>query len=217
MTDNEKINLIDSFDNIDELGEEHFEILKNLSSDEDDFVRSRCAAQLVNFESDESLNLLLRLMEDKDSFVRTEAYDSIAIFENEVVEKALKKAVNDEQDNLARRYAILSWVDVLLSLRGATADDILFLKSRKNIEKSADCCLSCCYGLYLFGVKEELDQILSFLKNSDYHVRCATIALLEDIIDETNEKRVKDSIGILLIAENTVAVKDRAKRFLKEM
>lgn len=216
MTNDEKINLIDSIEDIKDLGDKQFEILRNLSSDEDDFVRSRCAAQLVNFKTEESLNILLKLIGDKDSFVRTEAYDSITIFEAEVVEKALKKAIVDEQDNLARRYAILSWVDVFLSLNDATENDISFLKSQLNNEKSADCRLSYYYSLYLFGEETAINGILSFLEHQDYYIRCTVLSLLSDIANENNKELIKNAVTKLLITEDTIAVQERARRFLSE-
>ena len=217
MTDEEKINLIDSFDCIDELGKEQFEILVNLSSDKDDFVRSRCAAQLANFENEESLNILMKLLKDEDSFVRTEAYDSIAIFENEKVEKVLRKASKEEVDSLARRYAILSWVDVALSLNHESQTNIDFITDLKANEASDDCLLSCCYAQYLFGDKNVLDSILSYLKNENYQIRCMALSLLNDLLDNNNKQIIKNAITLLLISENTVPVRDRATIFLEEL
>jgi hypothetical protein len=214
ITTEEKLTLIDNLDHVDKLEEEHFKLLASLSSDKDAFVRSRCAAQLVNFENNESLELLVKLTSDKDSLVRTEAYDSLSIFKNQIVEEFLKKAIVYEKNKLARSYAILSWIDVLASVRHVSTEDIAFLQNRKIIDKSSDCRLCCSYGLYVYGVEEELVEILSHLKNSDYLIRCSAITLLNEIRNVSNENIIKEAIDKLLLSENSVAVRERAVRFL---
>lgn len=216
MTTEEKINLLNEYDNIPVLTDEHFSILNEFSYDKDSNVRSIVASLLVDFINERSKDILLRLAQDEDYLVRTEAYDSLAVFPFTDVASFLESAMKTEGNNIARSYAILSWTDVSLSLHHDMSESIDSLKKLKHNEISTHCNLSYCYALYMFGQVETLDEILFFLKNGDYHIRCATIALLDEIIDETNEKRIKDSIAILLSAENTVAVKDRAERFLKE-
>ncbi|HBT65108.1 MAG TPA: hypothetical protein DEB10_10665, partial [Ruminococcaceae bacterium] len=80
MTTEEKINLLQQYDEFAVLTDEQFEILKDMSFDDDNTVRSMVAPFLVDFISDASKNILLRLAQDEDELVRTEALDSLSVF-----------------------------------------------------------------------------------------------------------------------------------------
>lgn len=217
MTTEEKNNLLNSYNDIEALSSEHFSILQEFSNDADSTVRSRVAPFLVDFINEKTKTILIKLAEDDDPLVRTEAYDSLAVFPFNDVEIFLKKAIQKENDQIARSYAILSWSDVAILLQHCSAENILFLHKQKNKEKSSDCRLSWCYSQYIFGDKSVLEELLSFLKNENYQIRCATISLLNEIVDEGNNKLIRNAITKLLIAEDTIAVKERARRFLTEL
>jgi HEAT repeat protein len=217
MTDEEKVNLIDSLEDVDELTCEHFKFLNELSFDDDDFVRSRCAALLINFENDSSMNLLLHLIEDEDPLVRTEAYDSLSVFRKLETKNAMFNAMKKEKDCLARSFAILSWVDISIALSHIEREDIDFLKKFMSQEQSERCILSCFYGLYLFGDKNYFVKILSFLQNEDYQLRCSALNLLMDLVDAKNIEETKKSITPLSTSDENAAVRDMAQRLLKEL
>lgn len=217
MTTEEKISLLNSYDDIAVLSNEHFLILQEFSSDVDSAVRSQVAPLLVDFINETSKNILLRLAQDDDLLVRTEAYDSLAVFSFNDVEDFLKNAIQKEGDSLARSYAILSWADVVLLLQHDLSKNISFLQEQNDKEKSSDCQLSWCYAQYVFGDKSVLDELLSFLKNENYQIRCAAISLLNEIADENNNKLIRNTLTKLLIVEDTIAVQERAKRFLSKL
>jgi HEAT repeat protein len=216
MRTKEKIAILDKFNELQELDHSHFEIIAKLVFDKDDLVRSQCAALLINFVNEESKNLLFRLAQDKYDLVRTESYDSLGDFFFDDVEAFLAKAIKTELDALARRYAILSWANVVIALQQISAELVSEIEKLKAQEKAPDCALSYCYALYTFGNKHMLNEILPYLKDSDYHVRCTTISFLADIIDETNEELIKGSIEELLVTEGTIAVRSKAEEFLNE-
>ena len=217
MTVDDKLNILDKLDELDELTDEHFLVIKQYVSDDDEFVRSRCAALLVNYSNNESMDLLLTLMKDEDSFVRTEAYDSLAIFNNKTVEQSLHEAIKTETDDLARGYAILSWGDVISGLHCNTKKNINFIKQQKAEEKVSSCILHCCYALYINGQKEFFPEIISFLEDDDYHVRCATLSTLNEIIDINNQEQIKKSVIKMLETEQSIAVRDRAIKLLNSI
>lgn len=101
-------------------------------------------------------------------------------------------------------------------LKRVSVSKIEFAKNKKETEKANDYALSWCYALFMFGIKESLNELLQFLKSDDYQIRCTTLSLLSDIIDSSNEICIKDAVEWLLIAENSEAVRDRAERFIKE-
>ena len=216
MTTREKISLLQGYDDLAVLSSEHFINLKNLSYDNDTLVRSMVASLLVDFINEESKSILQRLAQDKDELVRTEALDSSSVFPFHDVVEFLEKAILSETNGLARSYAILSWTDVLLLLKGVTDEKVGFARQKRETEKSTKCALSWCYALFMFGNDIFLNEMLQFLKNDDYQIRCETLALLGDIINPNNEEQIKEAIKLLLVIENTKSVRDRAERFLEE-
>lgn len=216
MTIEEKINLLQEYDDMAILSDEQFEILKDYSIDNDNTVRRMVAPLLIDFINENSKNILLQLAQDEDELVRTEAFDSLSVFPYNDVLDFLQEAISSETSRLARSYAILSWADVVVLLKRVSVSKIEFAKNKKETEKFNDCALSWCYALFMFGIKESLNELLQFLKSGDYQIRCATLSLLSDIIDSSNETCIKNAVEQLLVAENSEAVRDRAERFLKE-
>ncbi|WFR55921.1 HEAT repeat domain-containing protein [Anaerocolumna sp. AGMB13025] len=216
MTIEEKISLLNEYMDIEKLSDKHFEILQEFSIDEDAIVRSMVAPLLVDFINETAKDILIKLAQDQDALVRTEAYDSLSVFPFGDVETLLEEFVKLEKDSLARSYAILSWADVTCGLGHVSIDKINNLKKAKLNEKSIECSLGYCYALYVFGEIEILNEILCYLRNDSYQIRCMTINLLNEIINEKNDFIIKDSIKRLLISEDTTAVKERAKNFLKD-
>lgn len=214
MTDDKKITLIDEMEDV-ELDDSHFKILKELSFDKDAFVRSGCAALLINFETEESMTLLLNLSKDDDSFVRTEAYNSLAIFYNTRVEKTLYNAVNSENDKLALKYAIVSWADIASNLYSDGFEKYInFVLNKINTEISAGCLLGYYYALHLFGYNGAVEKIISFLKNDDYSIRCSSLNILKDVLNEENKGLIKVSIIDRLKTEEAFAVKSLVAEIL---
>ena len=217
MTTNQKIDLLNQFNDAKKLSNNDFLILKKFSKDYNVEIRSIIPPILVKFVSDESKDILLTLARDIDPLVRTEAYDSLSVFLYYSVEIFLFQAIYNEPDELARSYAILSWADVVLGLKHVTAENIFYLQNRRDLDKSDDCKLSYCYGLYLFGQKNMLTEILCFLNKEDYHLRCAALNLLSELVNQENKELIRDAVMNLLTTENAVAVKDRAIRFLQDI
>lgn len=220
MKVNEKVNLIDSIENIDTLDEIHFKILKKFSYDKNSFVRSRCAALLINFETEKSLKILLRLSSDNNALVRTEAYDSLGIFYFPEVEKALFRAINLEKDCLAKQYSILSWADVVSQLHDDFKENIVFVQNiiDSNQTEDYDSChirLSCYYALKLFRC-DVINNMIDFLNSDEYTIRCSALNLLNDVADDTNRELIR-SVVELLKTEKTVAVKCEAEKILNKL
>lgn len=216
MTTEEKINLLISYGDMASLSSEHFAVLKRLSFDDDSFVRSLVAPPLVFFVNDEAKQILLVLARDNDELVRTEAYDSLSVFAHDDVESFLEKAMQTEKDELARSYAISSWADVVVSLGHDTTEKKDLLVRLKSEEKTDRCRLDFCYAQYIFGEESVLDEILGYLQNEDYQIRCSSLSLLKEIVDENNRDRIKKVLEELLMTEATVAVKDSAVILLNE-
>lgn len=193
-----------------------FEELCKMSRSRDALVRSDVASYLVNFTSKESKELLIKLAADKDALVRTEALDSLCVFYSEDIEDFLVNAIKSEPDELARCYAILSWADVAFALGHNTPENSAFIEQVMHAEDSQHCRTSCCYAQYIFGNKAKLDEMLTFLNNDDYNIRCSAINLLREFVNSENKEKISTAVRKLLESEPTAAVKDAAERLLAE-
>lgn len=121
--------------------------------DSDWFIRSRVPVLLMDILNQESLAILITLANDKNPLVRTEAYDSLSVFPFQQAIDSLYIAIEKEQDDLARSYAILSWADCIALLNQIGNDKINFAENQKTNEKSKICILSWLYSLCKFGEK----------------------------------------------------------------
>ena len=92
MKTKEKLQLLISYEEKEELKEKHLKRLIKFSKDKDPLVRSSAASLLINFENKAAKKALLELAGDKKAMVRCEAYDSLSVFQRKDVEKFLKKS-----------------------------------------------------------------------------------------------------------------------------
>ena len=215
MTNDEEINnivnIIDSLEDIENFTDKHFEIVRKYVSHENAFIRSRCAYMLGEFGTEQARNLLYDLCRDTDSFVRTETYDSLVFFPDSFTESLLYNAVMNETDDLACRYAVLSWCDVVYHLHEKYDNDMKFLL---EILETGKCQFECRYGLYLLGDRQALNEMLDFLKSGDYTVRCSVLNLLSDIMKKEDKDIIMSAVEELLKTEETTAVKADAEKIM---
>lgn len=204
---------------MDELNNNHFEIIKEFSLDKDALLRSRCAALLINFQTDDSLKLLLHLCSDTDDLVRAEAYDSLGAFVFPKVERTLFKSINSEKNTLPLEYAIFSWADVSSKLHNDFHFHISFIKKLLQKNKSEEYAesqirLACCYALQLFGCNS-IYSMIQFLNHEEYLIRCSALNLLYDVLNKENEDLIKSAVLERLNNEETIAVKCEAEKFFQ--
>lgn len=195
MTSDEKIKLLTKYENAQKLTKKHLKKIVKLSKDKNVLVRSIVAELLGNFENNKSKKVLLKLACDKKALVRVDAYDSLSIFQSEEVERFLRKAILKEKNEIACAYAIMSWSDIVLVMDRDISKKRLFInkiKKIKRIQKSEQCMLSCYYAQYILGKRKSIKKILSFLNSKDYHIRCAAINTLEEILKPDNGQLIQN-------------------------
>ena len=220
MKTKKKLQLLISYEERAELKEKHLKKLLKFSKDKDSLVRSSAASILINFENKAAKEALLELAGDKKAMVRCEAYDSLSVFHRKDVEKFLKKAVEEEENELALSYAIMSWADVAAA-RGKNVEEkrsyATHLQRIMQIKKWNQCSMSCFYAEYVLGRKSAIEGIIYYLEGSDYRLRCGAINLLGLLAEDENRGFIKESLEKRLEHEETAAVRSAAEKLLKEI
>ena len=67
-------------------------------------------------------------------------------------------------------------------------------------------------GKYSFGEKNVLNEILNYIKNTDYHIRCSVLSIIQLILEDENcteewKRKIKTTLTELLKREKANAVK----------
>ncbi len=136
------------------------------------------------------------------------------------MEKFLKKAVEEEENELALSYAIMSWADVAAA-RGKNVEEkrsyATHLQRIMQIKKWNQCSMSCFYAEYVLGRKSAIEGIIYYLEGSDYRLRCGAINLLGLLAEDENREFIKESLEKRLEHEETAAVRSAAEKLLKKL
>lgn len=184
------------------------------STHTDSYIRDLVASMLAYFPSSETEQILIRLAKDPDVLVRTDAYDSLGSCPSKESFTFLRTAISIEPDPTARYYAICSCADVMYALAPTTANDTdLFIQISIN-DPSSLCRLGAFYARYILGEVNVLDAIIGFLSCNDYHVRCATIAILAELKEDANIEYLTSVIKKHMLTESSEAVKSCMDSFV---
>lgn len=211
MVVKEKIELLNSYDELNEFTDKQKLLLRKLSYDSNSFVRGLVASLMVKFIDEFGFEILNRLSKDNNDYVRTEVFDSLSVFNDMNTVTLLQNAISTDTNNLAKSYAIMSLGDVVYSL-GISNDFKEYVYKIKSCNKSKDCILSCLYCLYLFG-ENVIDEIFLLLNDKDYHIRLSAISILEEIVNNDNLDIITSKLNYRLKIEDCSSVIDKIKNF----
>jgi len=197
----------DEFDAIDKLADiekledgssENIKRLLELSHDADDEVRCRAIEAFENFEpTDAILSRVREGINDEDEIVRAMSIELLGDW-----------ADVDSIDNLYRAFGDVSDIvraAALTSLGQMGRKDVAGVLEGKyplfeGIEK-----VSAAMALYSLGEKQYLDDLLSFLDDDYYLIRCRTANLLCSFVDEPDKAKVIEKMESVLALEKTEA------------
>lgn len=211
MVVKEKIELLNSYDELNEFTDKQKLLLRKLSYDSNSFVRGLVASLMVKSIDEFGFEILNRLSKYNNDYVRTEVFDSLSVFNDMNTVTLLQNAISTDTNNLAKSYAIMSLGDVVYSL-GISNDFKEYVYKIKSCNKSKDCILSCLYCLYLFG-ENVIDEIFLLLNDNDYHIRLSAISILEEIVNNDNLDIITSKLNDRLKIEDCSSVIDRIKNF----
>lgn len=211
MVAKDKIELLNSYDELNEFTDKQKLLLRKLSYDSNSFVRGLVASLMVKSIDEFGFEILNRLSKDNNDYVRTEVFDSLSVFNDMNTVTLLQNAISTDTNNLAKSYAIMSLGDVVYSL-GISNDYKQYVDKIKSCNKSKDCILSCLYCLYLFG-ENVIDEIFLLLNDNDYHIRLSAISILEEIVNNDNLDIIISKLSDRLKIEDCSSVIDKIKNF----
>lgn len=211
MVVKEKIELLNSYDELNEFTDKQKLLLRKLSYDSNSFVRGLVASLMVKSIDEFGFEILNGLSKDNNDYVRTEVFDSLSVFNDMNTVTLLQNAISTDTNNLAKSYAIMSLGDVVYSL-GISNDFKEYVYKIKSCNKSKNCILSCLYCLYLFG-ENVIDEIFLLLNDNDYHIRLSAISILEEIVNNDNLDIIISKLSDRLKIEVCSSVIDKIKNF----
>lgn len=190
-------------------------ILINLSHHDDSEIRAYVAELLALANDVEAERTLITLSNDEDELVRVNACDSLSTFATTNSYEQLLKCILNDQSLLVKKYAILSLIDIMKYVNVDKNElNMLFgnLTQKDDISISA----SGFKGLYMMGDKEHLNDIINLLTAEDYRDRCTVINILEDIMENDNQKLIFSALIKLRKTEKSEAVNSIIDKVISE-
>ena len=178
----------------EELDENDYKILNELSYDKEVMIRDLVAEILVESSNENGEEILLRLTNDKEWLVRADACDSLCISASVTTYNLLKKIAKKDTSGYVRGYAILSLGDIADKIN--KEDELLeYLEDRLKHEKVQFTKINICTVLYNLGRKEYFGKLLSMINSKKYTNRGAVVNCLKYIANESNRDMI---INVLL-------------------
>lgn len=193
-------------------------ILLSLSENSSAEVRSWFAKSLVYHDSHEfAVRELCKLARDKNALVRVEAVDSLSFYVTQESFETMCMSLNDE-DELVRAYAAFGLAVIGRVVSKEQAIFLLDIHSKR--EESCRTLVGIYEGLYILGKDENLRSLIDLFHSKDYHVQCAVLHALDEIVAPDNLSELKhfvDSIDISLCVPAVAGVIRQLKKTCCEM
>jgi HEAT repeat protein len=204
----EKLTEIEKLDNG---SSQNIDRLLELSHDSDNEVRYRSIETFENFDepTEAILSRVREGLNDENEIVRTTSIELLGDWEDVDSIEMLYSALDDESD-IVRGAA-------LTSLGQMGRKDIIEVVEEKypgfeGIEK-----VSAAIALYSLGEKRYLDDLLSFLDDDYYLIRCRTANSLCRFVDEQDKAKVIEKMEFALAIEKTVAAASSLSNAITEL
>jgi HEAT repeat protein len=190
---------------------EALRLLLAQASDRHFMVRARVAEMLGSFRSSPSVRMLRHLLSDADDLVRLNAAEALGQVGNSNSIDALLHAIRVDRDELVRAYAAeslgqLRATGVRVALRDCLAS-----------ESSAAVRLRLVGALYILGERRRWRELIDFLDDPNYQVRCAAAAMLEERMTPGRRHIIGDALKKRLAKERTEAVRSRLLDILQHL
>lgn len=200
----------------DNFNEVELDQLKELSTHEDECIRSRVAEILVDFTEEKGEQILINLIKDSDSLVRTEACDSLKYSNSHETYKLLSQVAYRDSNGMVRGYAVSSLGEISKRI-GEEKETVKYLKELLKREKVVFTRINLFKELYSLGEEQYLGLLLDCIDSKVYRNRCASINSLKEIIKSENKKIIMEALIARNKIEKTRAVKSSIESLIENM
>ncbi len=190
---------------------EAFERLTNCIADMNAGVRARVAESLQHYPRRGVTGPLLTLLEDSDDIVRINAAESLGLLRVRTAVGPLIRVMRRDPEPLARGYA----AEALSRIGARRVIDAI--EKQLATETSSAAGVRMVTALHKLGQRKRWRELLKFVDDSDYRVRCAVAVALADIASPTTRRPIRRAIRNRLKVEDTVAAKERFAEVLESL
>ncbi len=188
------------------LSREDYDQLRTWAADSNSEIRTLIAGFLSQRTGQSARELLLTLSRDPDPAVRAYALDVLCNFQGAKCSGRLRDAAETEWDAAARFCAIRSLADVLAETEPSEA--LAFFQALFRRETEELCRLGCCYGRYLHGDHQALNDILRQLAANRAELRANALLILQDLADSRNVHVILTAVRRLEQRERSPMVRE---------
>lgn len=176
---------------------------KKLDDEKIDYIEN----ELYGKDYYDNLDMVLNMLDDEDELVRIEMIEALYNCRQNVIHEKLLSMLNDTNG--------LEKGSILLTLAYIHDDepDKLEPLLLKNSESDDEIVKRDSYiGLLIIGKHEYLKYVLTFFQSSDYRIRCGTVNLLAELIENDyiplpDVNMIENTLSELEKDEETAAVK----------
>lgn len=172
-----------------------------------------CLAEYI--ENLHILNIVIKMIDDKNYLVRCEVADALFNSTEELVLEKLIFRLRKEKKSVVRMH-IVSTLCNIIRKNNYNYNYINSLKILFKKEKSRRVIIA--YLILFYSIsknKKYLNIALLHLNNSDYHVRCNVISLVNDVLDIGNLDIIFKAYSNRLKIEKVFCVKDFIEKSIK--
>lgn len=153
------------------------------------------------------IDAIISATEDKEYLVRCEAYDALSQGNEIISLPVLLNSLYHERNTIARTYIVSSLTSISNRNRQIIESAINQIMCQYLIEKKlrvqlAYFCLFYSYSKNLQHIK----NVLFYLNERDYHLRCCVINLVMEVVDKKSRSYVERVFKARKIIENNYAV-----------
>lgn len=194
------------------------EIIKNKLNNDDYLMRCDVVNDLAKYTDNiQILNILIEMLDDKNYLVRCEVCDALYGCKSEMVFNKLMTRIKKERSSTVRMYIIStigSIVDCIINKN--LIYEQLFTLSTKETSKRVIIAYMALFYLLNKDIKY-IEKALFYINDSDYHIRCNVINLLNEVVDNENISIIVNLYKTRLLCEDIFCVKDLLEKSLKEL
>ena len=164
---------------------------------------------LIEFaEESEIQKIAVDMLVDKNYVVRCSAYEILMFSSSKQILEIIIDKLEKEINRITRMYAASTICSIIKN--GVEIEKEIFDKIQTLFNNERSSCVIIAYHSVFYLINKDIThvkEILKFLNNKSYHIRCNAIHISMDIINENNKQLIIDSFKKRYDIEETESVK----------